>query len=126
MILTRREFIGNAVLAGVTCSTIGLLLGTRVSWSDELPVIPPGGFTPNVFVHIGPGGVVSIVCHRSEMGQGIRSSMPVLIADELGADMTQVKILQADGDPKYGDQNTDGSTSIRNGYEKMRKMGATA
>jgi isoquinoline 1-oxidoreductase beta subunit len=55
----------------------------------------------------------------------IRSSLPVLIADELGADMARVKIVQADGDPAYGDQNTDGSSSVRTIYEEMRRVGAT-
>lgn len=84
------------------------------------------GLNPNVFIHVGPDGAVTIVCHRSEMGQGIRSSLPVLIADELGAKMAHVKILQGDGDKAYGDQNTDGSNSIRGIYEDMRRAGATA
>jgi isoquinoline 1-oxidoreductase beta subunit len=84
------------------------------------------GLNPNVFIHVGPDGMVTIVCHRSEMGQGIRSSLPVLIADELGAQMAHVKILQADGDRAYGDQNTDGSNSIRGFYEDLRRAGATA
>jgi isoquinoline 1-oxidoreductase beta subunit len=84
------------------------------------------GLNPNVFVHIAEDGTVTIVCHRSEMGQGIRSSLPVLIADELGAQMSRVKIQQADGDKAYGDQNTDGSNSIRGLYEDMRRMGASA
>ena len=86
----------------------------------------PPGLNPNVFIHVGPDGTVTIVCHRSEMGQGIRSSLPVLIADELGAQMARVKIVQADGDKAYGDQNTDGSNSIRGIYEDMRRVGATA
>lgn len=84
------------------------------------------GLNPNVFIHVGPDGTVTIVCHRSEMGQGIRSSLPVLIADELGADMSHVTIVQGDGDKAYGDQNTDGSNSIRGIYEDMRRVGATA
>jgi isoquinoline 1-oxidoreductase beta subunit len=84
------------------------------------------GLNPNVFIHVGPDGTVTIVCHRSEMGQGIRSSLPVLIADELGADMAHVTIVQGDGDKAYGDQNTDGSNSIRGIYEDMRRVGATA
>ena len=84
------------------------------------------GLNPNVFVHVAPDGTVTIVCHRSEMGQGIRSSLPVLIADELGALMSRVKISQADGDRAYGDQNTDGSNSIRGLYEDMRLMAASA
>ena len=86
----------------------------------------PEGLAPNVFVHVAPDGTVSIVCHRSEMGQGVRSSLPVLIADELGADMQHVKIVQGDGDVAYGDQNTDGSSSVRKIYDDMRKVGATA
>jgi isoquinoline 1-oxidoreductase beta subunit len=60
------------------------------------------------------------------MGQGVRSTIPALLADELGADMGRVKIAQGDADKRYGDQKTDGSTSIRNGYEGLRRAGATA
>ena len=84
-------------------------------WLKAIEAKAPG-LNPNVFIHVGPDGTVTIVCHRSEMGQGIRSSLPVLIADELGAQMARVKILQADGDVAYGDQNTDGSNSIRGIY----------
>ena len=79
--------------------------------------------TPTSSSTSAPDGIVTIVCHRSEMGQGIRSSLPVLIADELGAQMARVKIVQADGDKAYGDQNTDGSNSIRGIYEDMRSVG---
>src|SRR3954462_5126080 len=96
-----------------------------VTGSQALEGAAPG-LNPNVFIHVGPDGTVTIVCHRSEMGQGIRSSLPVLIADELGAQMARVKIIQADGDRAYGDQNTDGSNSIRGIYEDMRRVGATA
>lgn len=85
-----------------------------------------GSFSPNVFVHVAPDGWVTLVCHRSEMGQGIRSSLPVLLADELGADMAMVKIVQADGDAVYGDQNTDGSSSVRGHYDQTRRIAATA
>jgi isoquinoline 1-oxidoreductase subunit beta len=96
-----------------------------VTGSQAIEASAPG-LNPNVFIHVGPDGTVTIVCHRSEMGQGIRSSLPVLIADELGADMAHVKIVQGDGDKAYGDQNTDGSNSIRGIYEDMRRVGATA
>ena len=84
------------------------------------------GFDPNVFVHVATDGWVTLVCHRSEMGQGVRSTLPALLADEMGADMARVKIAQADGDKKYGDQKTDGSSSIRKGYDDLRRAGATA
>src|SRR5688500_4072108 len=115
MLIARRSF-----LAGLGIGAGGLGLGVFKSgeaWADEPEAGPPKppptssqqvemqapGLNPNVFVHVGLDGAVTIVCQRSEMGQGIRSTLPVLIADELGADMARVKILQADGDPAYGD-----------------------
>jgi isoquinoline 1-oxidoreductase beta subunit len=86
-----------------------------------------GGVTPNAFVHIAPDGLVTIACARSEMGQGVRSSLPALVGDELGADPARVAVLQADGDEAYGNQNTDGSSSVRGeAYEELRRLGATA
>jgi isoquinoline 1-oxidoreductase beta subunit len=82
--------------------------------------------TPNVYLKIGSDGEVSIIAHRSEMGQGIRTSLPLIVADELGADWSRVRIIQAEGDVKYGDQNTDGSYSIRMFYQPMREAGASA
>ena len=68
---------------------------------------------PNVFVGVETDGTVWIVAHRSEMGTVIRTSLPLVVADELEADGKRVKIDQAIGDPRYGDQNTDGSHSMR-------------
>jgi isoquinoline 1-oxidoreductase subunit beta len=82
------------------------------------------GLNPNVMVHVALDGMVTIVCHRSEMGQGVRSSIPVLIGDEIGADPARVHVHQAPGDKKYGDQNTDGSSSIRKHYDELRQAGA--
>jgi isoquinoline 1-oxidoreductase beta subunit len=140
LLIPRRSFLRalNLAVGGVA---VGYYLPTAAQQPTTEPGKPPGpkpvtgsqaieaqapGLNPNVFIHIGPDGTVTIVCHRSEMGQGIRSSLPVLIADELGAQMARVKILQADGDRAYGDQNTDGSNSIRGFYEDMRRVGATA
>jgi isoquinoline 1-oxidoreductase subunit beta len=118
--VTRRGF-----LAGLGAASVGLALG--LEGIDRIEAAPGAAtFAPNPFVQIGSDGVVTIVCHRSEMGQGVRSSLPVLIADELGADPARVRIVQADGDPRYGDQNTDGSTSVRKLYEAMRQVGAVA
>ncbi|MBL9106437.1 MAG: xanthine dehydrogenase family protein molybdopterin-binding subunit [Myxococcales bacterium] len=83
-----------------------------------------GELAPNVFVHVAPDGLTTIVCHRSEMGQGVRSSLPLVMAAELGADPARVVVHQATGDEKYGDQNTDGSTSIRKGLEHARQAAA--
>ncbi len=114
--ITRRAFLG-----GVSAATAGLALGLHRARAAET-----GTFAPNPFIQIGSDGVVAIVCHRSEMGQGVRSTIPILIADELGADPAKVKIVQGDGDERYGDQDTDGSESIRGPYLAMRELAAAA
>ncbi len=81
---------------------------------------------PSVYVGIEPSGTVIIVAHRSEMGTGIRTALPMVAADELEADWERVRVEQAIGDPRYGDQNTDGSKSMRDFYQALRDAGATA
>jgi isoquinoline 1-oxidoreductase subunit beta len=80
----------------------------------------------SMFVGIQPDGTVFIVAHRSEMGTVIRTSLPMVLADELDADWKRVKINQAIGDKRYGDQNTDGSRSIRSFFDTMRQAGGAA
>jgi isoquinoline 1-oxidoreductase subunit beta len=81
---------------------------------------------PHVFVAIDPDGTVTIVAHRSEMGTGSRTSIPMVIADEMEADWDKVKIVQAEGDePKYGNQDTDGSRSLRHHIQPARDIGAS-
>lgn len=81
---------------------------------------------PSIFVAIDPDGTVTITAHRSEMGQGSRTSLPMVLADELEADWSRVRIVQAPGDePKYGNQDTDGSRSLRHHIQPMRQMGAS-
>jgi isoquinoline 1-oxidoreductase beta subunit len=83
-------------------------------------------YDPTIFVSIDPDGTVTIVAHRSEMGTGSRTSLPMVLADEMGADWAKVKIVQAEGDePKYGNQDTDGSRSMRHHIQSMRIMGAS-
>jgi isoquinoline 1-oxidoreductase subunit beta len=81
---------------------------------------------PSVYLGIEPDGTVFIVTHRSEMGTGIRTTLPLVAADELDADWDRVKIEQGIGDVKYGDQNTDGSKSIRDFFDAFRHAGAAA
>ena len=83
-------------------------------------------FHPNLFVGIQQDGIVYIVAHRSEMGTTIRTSLPLVLADELDADWKRVKIDQAIGDKRYGDQNTDGSHSVRSFFDTLRQCGAAA
>ena len=83
--------------------------------------------SPRTFVAIAPDGTVSIVVNRSEMGQGVRTSLPKVLADELEADWARVKVVQAPGDEeKYGNQDTDGSRSMRHWFMPMRRCGAAA
>ena len=89
----------------------------------------PGGVQddPRLFVAIGADGIVTVICHRSEMGQGIRTSVALVVADELEAEWNRVKIQQAQGDEsRYGNQNTDGSRSMRHSFMAFRRVGAAA
>ncbi len=100
--------------------------GVRRLGAEEPPAASASEpWSPHVYVRVGEDGIVTIVCHRSEMGQGIRTTMPRIIADEMEADWAKCRVEQADGDPKYGSQNTDGSTSIRDFLTQYREAGAT-
>src|SRR5215831_9147093 len=82
---------------------------------------------PHLFVSIAHDGIVTIVAIRSEMGTGSRTSLPMVVADELEADWSRVKVVQAPGDEeKYGNQDTDGSRSLRHHIQPMRQCGAAA
>ena len=81
---------------------------------------------PQVFVSIDADGTVTLTAHRSEMGTGSRTSVPMVLADEMEADWSKVKIVQAPGDePRYGNQDTDGSRSLRHYIQPMRQIGAS-
>jgi isoquinoline 1-oxidoreductase beta subunit len=126
--LSRRGFLRGVVSAGA------LVVGARYvpsafAGSDAPEVITDADrakFHPNVFLGIDTDGAVHIVAHRSEMGTVIRTSLPIVVADELDADWTRVRIVQAVGDRRYGDQNTDGSHSVRSFFDVMRTSGASA
>ena len=82
---------------------------------------------PRVFVAIASDGTVTIVTHRSEMGTGVRTSLPLIVAEEMEADWSHVKVAQAPGNEvKYGNQDTDGSRSTRHYLIPMRQIGASA
>lgn len=89
----------------------------------------PGGTVddPLVFVSIAADGAVTIVAHRAEMGTGVRTSLPMVVADEMEARWERVKVVQAPGDEaRYGNQNVDGSRSMRHFLMPMRRVGAAA
>ena len=82
---------------------------------------------PRIFLSIADDGTVSLLCNRAEMGQGVRTSWAMVVADEIEADLARFKVLQAPGDEaRYGNQNTDGSRSMRHHFEPLRRIGAAA
>lgn len=121
-LITRRTFLGGMFSAGA------LVLGARLLPLDALAATTAEGaaWAPSVYLGLETDGTVIIVAHRSEMGTGIRTGLPMVVADELEADWKRVRVEQALGDKKYGSQNTDGSCSIRDFYDAMREAGATA
>lgn len=122
--ITRRDFI-KVVSAGGA----GLVLAFRLPWEepDLLAIAQAKPFVPNAWLKIDPQGLVTITVAKSEMGQGVRTSLPMIVAEELEADWTKVKIEQAPAHPdKYGSQGTGGSTSVRRSWDMLRKAGATA
>ena len=124
-IVTRRTFLGGVFSAGALVLTSRVVPGEALIGTST-PQAAATLWQPSVYLGIEPDGRVIIVAHRSEMGTGIRSVLPAVLADELEADMAKVTIDQALGDTKYGSQNTDGSCSIRDFYDAMRQAGASA
>ena len=130
--LSRRGF-----LKGVG-ATSALVLAASWGWQDVFAEeaskkfgadgMPHGAIDdPKVYVSIAADGTVTVVCNRSEMGQGVRTSLTMVVADELDADWAMVKVQQAPGDEvRFGNQDTDGSRSMRHWYEPMRRCGAAA
>ncbi|MGD9508129.1 MAG: molybdopterin cofactor-binding domain-containing protein [Geminicoccaceae bacterium] len=105
-----------------------LILSGRLMAPRPAAAVPELGtpLAPNVFVAIANDGTVTLTAHRSEMGQGIRTSLAQLLADELEADWTRITVVQAEGDEKYGDQYTDGSRSVVKNFDRLRQFGAVA
>ena len=124
--ISRREFLKRT---GQASGGLVMALSFTAACSPAGPgpvAKGAGSVAPNVYVNVRTDGIVEIYCHRSEMGQGIRTCLPQIIADEMDADWDRIELIQALGDVKYGDQNTDGSTSIRNQFDLLRNAGATA
>ncbi len=126
--ISRREFVKGFAISGLVLA-VGL---PRLASAEEAKYgrdAMPHGWVDNplAFVSIAEDGTVTIVAHRSEMGQGVRTSLPMVVADEMEADWSHCKVIQADGDEqKYGNQDTDGSRSIRHFFMPMRNVGAAA
>jgi isoquinoline 1-oxidoreductase beta subunit len=119
---SRRNFLKTTFAAGT------FVLGARfvpeplwAATTEDAAAI----FQPDMFLGIAGDGTITIVANRSEMGCGSRTALPLIVADELDADWSKVKLDQAIGDAKYGDQDTDGSHSVRSFFDQMRQIGAT-
>jgi isoquinoline 1-oxidoreductase beta subunit len=118
---TRRDFLKSGA-AGSASLVIGFYLPGIASAAAAAGKT----FAPNAFVEIDPNGEVRLWVARSEMGQGPRTSMTMILAEELDADWSHVKVVQADFDAKFGDMTTGGSASVRSSWDPLRKAGASA
>jgi len=128
--VSRREFLQGVGALGGLVLAAGFPAAARAADPPKYGAdgMPHGWVdNPLVFVAIGENGIVSIVCHRAEMGQGVRTGMSMIVADELEADWKRVRVVQAPGDEeRFGNQDTDGSRSTRHFFEPMRRCGAAA
>lgn len=124
MTTTRRDFLKTSAIAGG-----GLMLGLQVPGSIGEAQAAGTIYTPNAWVHIADNNTITLISARSEMGQGVYTSMPMLIAEELNVDLKKIKVEIAPPNAAYlnallGAQITGGSTSVRDGWEKLRIGGA--
>src|SRR5438874_1350628 len=116
--LSRREFLTAGAAAGA-----GLVMGFYLPHKNSSS---HGTFAPNAYLKIAPDGKITVVVARSEMGQGVWTSLPMILAEELEADWKQITIEQAGASTLYGDQSTGGSASVRTTWDPLRKAGAAA
>ncbi len=126
--MKRRDFLQRSVLGSG-----GLLLGSYLDTATAAETIakpsgaaPLGGFKPNAFISISSQGVVTLISKQPEIGQGIKTSLPMVIAEELEVNWKDVRIVQGDLNPAYGGQSAGGSTSTPNNYNNFLRLGATA
>jgi isoquinoline 1-oxidoreductase beta subunit len=124
----------RGLLAGIGAGALVLAVGLPPPAEAQQPKGfgadgMPNGWRddPKLFVAVAEDGTVSVTCHRQEMGQGVRTSIPMVVADELEADWAKVRVVQAWGDEgRFGNQDTDGSRSLRHFFMPMRRAGAAA
>src|SRR5271156_5058848 len=129
---SRRDFLKGMLSAGALVLSVSVLpvklfaANTGESAADPFPPLEKAPLRPGVYLAIDTDGTVYVIAHRSEMGNGVRPSLPRIVADELDADWARVKVVQAIGAEKYGDQDTDGSHSVVSFFVPLREAGATA
>lgn len=120
--LTRRSFLRLVGGAGA-CLALGAFPSLAAAAEDKDKAV---AFVPNAFIRVEPDGGIVVTITRSDMGQGVRTSLAMLVAEELDADWTKVRVVQASADPMYRGMGTGGSGSIRSMHEPLRQMGAGA
>ena len=125
--MDRRRFIRVTAAVGAGLSIAVSLDGCG---SEDLPVTEPDQFAPDAWIRLGSDGTVTVMVDRAEMGQGISTSLPMLVAEELDADWAKVRYQFAPANEAYYNplmkiQATGGSTAIRAGWEPLRRAGAT-
>jgi isoquinoline 1-oxidoreductase beta subunit len=125
-VVGRREFIkAGALLGGGLMVGTYLRFGPDSAFAEEAPAAA-ADFAPNLFLSIAPSGLVTIIAPNSEMGQGIKTGLPMIVAEELDVAWNQVTIVQGDLNPAYGRQMSVGSGSTVGNYGALRRAGATA
>lgn len=123
--LSRREFIRVSALAGGGL-LVGYALPDKALAQSALLDNTARAFTPNVFIRITPDGIVTLVAKNPELGQGVKTSLPMILAEELGADFAKVQIEYGGLNAQLGPQEAGGSMSITDNYQLLRKAGAVA
>ena len=116
--LSRRAFLGTSAAAGA-----GLVIGFYLPKSASAQA---SVFSPNAYLRITPDEKITVIVARTEMGQGVWTALPMILAEELEADLKQITIEQAGASTLFGDQSTGGSASVRTTWDPMRKAGAQA
>jgi isoquinoline 1-oxidoreductase subunit beta len=130
--VSRRDFLKGVV--GTSAFVLGVSILPKRLYAenhiagglDPAEQMAKAALQPSVYLAIDTDGTAYIVAHRSEMGNGVRTSLPRIVADELDADWSRVKVVQALADEKYGDQDTDGSHSVVSFFIPLRTAGASA
>jgi len=133
--LSRRDFLKLTGMAGAGL-VLAIYLDACASATPEVALVTPTDSTPvpslpfdwapNIYLKLDNQGVLTVIAFRSEMGQGIRTALAMLAADELDVEWSAVRIEQAPADARYGDQVTGGSVSVSRCYDIMRRAGAVA
>jgi isoquinoline 1-oxidoreductase beta subunit len=130
----RRDFLKGMLGAGAFVLSVRVIpeelfaesTAEAAGATDTAAGMAKAPLQPSVYLAIDTDGTAYIIVHRSEMGSGNRTGLPRIVADELDADWARVKVVQATGDEKYGDQDTDGSHSVRSFFDTLREAGGTA